>query len=247
MAERSNIVRYNIHKADRKLFKILTITNDFTYRNIADINMLLNKVYETIERASQIAIPTTSGHRYNLIPWWNAARRVSHKQRKCWIRKYRRTKSMQDKIRKYRRTKSMQDKRELNKASAIARKTKMQARRQAWKDFVSSINSNTMSKIWKKVRKIAGKHSMGSPPCLNINGTIESNSKRVANSLGSRISYISSTANYDAAFLPTKMRSEAQSLHFNATEYHAYNDCIQVKEIMHGLKTCKIPHPGRIR
>ena len=67
-----------------------------------------------------------------------------------------------------------------------------------------------MSKTWKKVRKIAGKHSMGSPKCLNINGTIESYSKK-ADALGNRISYISNTANYDAAFLPTKMRSEAKS------------------------------------
>ena len=128
--------------------------------------MLLNKFYETIERAAQIAIPTTSGHRYNPVPWWNEACKVSHTRRKYWIRKHR-------------RTKSIQDKRELNKTSAIGRKTKRQARRQEWKDFVFSINSNIpMSKIWKKVRKIAGKHSMGPPKCLNINGTIESYSKK---------------------------------------------------------------------
>ena len=52
MTERNNIVRYNIHKSDWKLFKILTVTNDFTYiyRNIADINMLLSKLLKVQRR-----------------------------------------------------------------------------------------------------------------------------------------------------------------------------------------------------
>ena len=40
------------------------------------------------------------------------------------------------------------------------------------------------------------------------------------------------------------MRSEAKGLNFNATEYHIYYDLMQVKEIMHALKTCKNTAPG---
>ena len=129
-----NNAQVNTDKADWKLYKILTHI-DFKYKDIHDIGMLLNKFYETIDRAAQMAIPITAGHKYNAIPWWNETCKITHKQRKYWIRKYRRTRSVQDKI-------------ELNRASAIARKTKKQERRQSWKEYVSSIKSNTpMSKI----------------------------------------------------------------------------------------------------
>ncbi|MEL7079666.1 MAG: hypothetical protein AAGM46_27810, partial [Cyanobacteria bacterium J06582_2] len=53
----------------------------------------------------------------------------------------------------------------------------------SWKDYVSTINSNTeCGKVWKKVNKIKGKFSPHPPPTLKENGTIITSPQEVANS-----------------------------------------------------------------
>ena len=101
-----------------------------------------------------------------------------HKQRKYWVRRYRRTKTVQEiKIK-------------LNKASAIARSTKRRARRTTWQNYVSTINCKTpMAKIWKKVKKMTGKYSGQIVPSIKINGEIETDSKKVADVLGDNVIY----------------------------------------------------------
>ena len=42
-----------------------------------------------------MAIPITADHKYNAIPRWNEACKITHKQRKYWIRKHRRTRSVE--------------------------------------------------------------------------------------------------------------------------------------------------------
>ena len=62
-----------------------------------------------------------------------------------------------------------------------------------------------MIKIWKKVKKLAGKYSAGRPACININGTREIYSGNGADAMGSKIKYISILANYDT-FLNIKTK-----------------------------------------
>ena len=52
---------------------------------------------------------------------------------------------------------------------------------------------------------MAGKYNAESPLCLNINDTIETEHKKVADALGEQIAHISSTANYSVKFLPNKL------------------------------------------
>ena len=62
--------------------------------------------------------------------------------------------------------------------------------------------------------------------CMNINGAIETVHEKVANALGSQIVHVRSTTDYDAEFIPIKMRSEAKRLNINEIENHVYNDPI---------------------
>ena len=156
----------------------------------------------------------------------------TQKDRKHWVRRYRRTKSNIDKI-------------ELNKATAKARYVKRNARKESWQAYVSTINCNTpMSKVWKKVRKMSGKYNRGAPPCIQINGILEMDHKKVADALGRNIEYISSTPHYDQEFRTIKEAKENKRLNFTATEQYDYNDFIQANEIKTALKTCKNTAPG---
>ena len=72
------------------------------------------------------------------VPWWNEECKAAHGARKIARRRYQRTKTLTDKI-------------ALNRASAVARRTKRTSRKQNWQDYVSSVNSETpIPKIWKK-------------------------------------------------------------------------------------------------
>ena len=96
-----------------------------------------------------------------------------------------------------------------------------------------------MSKVWKRIWKIAGKYRTQRPSCIKINGVLETDKKKVADALGRKISYISSTENYSDHFKNIKAANERTKLNFNTVEHHSHNDLIQVHEIMHALKTSK--------
>ena len=221
-----NNTRFNTDKSNWKLHKLLTHV-DFNYKDIHDIDKLLNKFYETIDRAAQRTIPITAGHKYNAIPWCNKACKMTHKQRKYWIRKHRRTRSVQDKIK-------------LNRASAIARKTKRQQENNPGKNMSHRLTVTPLCQRSGKVRKMVGKYNAESLPCLNVNGKEQ---KKVADALGEQIAHISSTANYDVDFLPNKLRCALRKLNFNTNKYHVYNDPMQDKEIWQALKICKNTAP----
>ena len=78
-------IRYNTDKADWKLFKTLSIVQ-FNYRDIENIDMLFNnknidmRKKITIEIAAQMSIPSTLGHKYTSVPWWNEACKATHKE-----------------------------------------------------------------------------------------------------------------------------------------------------------------------
>ena len=62
--------RYNLHKADWTLFKVLThIASD---RDLETLDDMVNYFNETIINAATLAIPNTSAHiRTRTTPWWN--------------------------------------------------------------------------------------------------------------------------------------------------------------------------------
>jgi hypothetical protein len=87
-------------------------------------------------------------------------------------------------LRKYKRTKSVRDKIELNRSSALARYAKRKYSKLHWIQFVSSLNTDTpMTKIWQRINKIRGTNYSVKPPSLLINGNIEIDPETVANEL----------------------------------------------------------------
>ena len=116
-----------LNQANWKLFKELTIIQEDVYDMTNDINSLVSKFNEFVKQAPDTTILKTTGREYNPISWWNEEFIRSQKQRNNWIRRYRRTNTVQDKIK-------------LNKATPIARRAKRQARKLTWQKYATSIN-----------------------------------------------------------------------------------------------------------
>ena len=227
--------RFKLSEANWSLYKVLTYIDERIYQNIEDIDEVVDKFYNLVNTAADASIPTTMGHKYNPIPWWNEECKKTHKVRKYWVRKYRNTKTVQDKI-------------ELNRASAIARRTKRQARKQSWREYVASINCNTpMATVWKKLRKMTGKYSAGRLPCIKVGGNIEMDSNKVADALAGNMAFISSTQYYEPNFQNIKTVRESRDLQFTNKEHQAYNEPIRVSEIYAALKSSKNTAPGEDR
>ena len=124
--------RFNLNKADWKLFHDLTVVTEDEYiEENPDIDELVDKFNSLVLNAASAAIPRTSTNfKYIPVPWWNRECQRTHKDRKRAQQRYQRTRTIADKI-------------ALNRASAIARRVKRTARRKSWQEFVSSINENT--------------------------------------------------------------------------------------------------------
>ena len=103
-----------------------------------------------------------------------------------------------------------------------------------------------MGKIWKKIRKITGKHSVGISPCVKINGNIETDHKKVADALASNISQISSTEHYEQNIRSIKILKESVTLNIKATRQYEYTEEIMSYEITAALKSYKDTAPEEI-
>ena len=148
-------------------------------------------------------------------------------------------------MRKYRRTKSIADKTALNKATAIARRTKRQARKESWKHYVSSINAETpITKHWIKINKIKGKYRGHRAICLSDNNTIITNQNEVANILANHFSQTSSNSYYSDGFNRIREQAEQTEINFMTTEKLEYNDPITRKELESALQKCQDKAPG---
>ncbi|XP_018020252.1 uncharacterized protein LOC108676647 [Hyalella azteca] len=214
--------RYIMKRADWKTFRALTrmpepeldlpvdeMTRDFT---------------DTIRMAANVAIPRSKGgavrHR---VPWWNDDCARANLDRKRTLRRFQRTGNIADKI-AYKR------------ARAIAQYTKDTARKESWKRYVSSLNSETpMSKIWQRIRKIAGRPGL-TRPCLRINGAPTTDPQVVATELARYFADISSGQHYPRPFLYLKHQQEQQHLDFRTDHQYSYNDPITYLEIFNALQ-----------
>ena len=164
---------------------------------------MLELFYSTIIKVADLTIPKTSNSPTKIpVPWWTNECTTTARLRKQALRRYQRTKARVDLI-TYKRQ------------AAIARRTKLLARRESWKLFISTVNRSTpMSKIWNRMRKMKGKYTSHSPPSLRIGNQIVSDPCTVAEHFAAHYSHISSTNNYDRRFIAAKQRAEQEELDF---------------------------------
>ena len=226
--------RYNFQKADWNKFHNATVVTRESYENISNIDELVMFFNNVVYKAANDSIPQTNPipGKYP-VPWWNQGCSIVQTDRKIARRRYQRTKRLVDKI-------------ALNKATAISRRVMKQARRKSWRNFTSSINSETpMPKIWKRVNKVQKRYSGSRAPCIEDQDVIVMDEGLVGNLLGSHFSDVSSNNSYSRQFNTQREIKEKIPLRFNSTNRESYNSEITPDEFKSALQKCSNTSPGK--
>ena len=222
---------YILNAADWRTFKLLTEINFPYHNNTCEQNLHIFNT--TVQSAADVSIPVSSENVYRKhVPWWTTECTRVNLERKQALRRYQRTGLVCDKI-------------SLNRATAIAKRTKNVAKRDSWQRYVSSLNSKTpMTKIWERIRKINGKYNSHHPPVLTDGGVTVGNPRQTTEILARYFESVSQDGYYSQEFIRIKRRDESQLLDFSTNINIPYNEPITMREINNVLKSCKNTAPG---
>ena len=129
---------------------------------------------------------------------------------------------------------------------ARTKKLFKQKKRDSWKNYVSSVNVNTLSKkVWDMIRKITGKH-VASPMhhLKDDNGTLITDRVEIANTLGAAIEKSSSSNNYSKEFQSIKAQKEKQKINFKTNRNLRYDKKFTTRDLKRSLKKSNNSSPG---
>jgi len=230
----SNILRqpagrrpqYLIKHAKWEQFRIATIVEE--PQPDATSAAMLETLINSITSAADEHIPKSTGQRQKpRVPWWTDECSRVDTERKRAMRRYQRSGLVVDKI-------------SYNRWKARARYTKLQAKKQSWQAYVSTLNADTpMTKIWQRIRKMTGKYSQHPAPCLTDGQTVTSDPVRVASLLSQHFYEVSASDGCSPAFAVIKDRAESVRLDFTTRTHHSYNDPITETEMIGALRQCR--------
>ena len=229
-------LRFKTEKADWNKFKQLTALND-SLISTNGIDDHVESITSLIIDAATASIPVSFGRRGGKIPvpWFNEECKNINQQRKRAERALDRNNNLGNKI-------------ALRRLNAMCRNTFKKAKREAWEDYVSSINVNTtVGAMWKKINKIRGKFSVSPPPLLtNSAGELTDDPEETSNMFAEVFSDVSSEETYSVSFLRRKRNIEKFPLNFNRarSEEISYNQPFSKIEFDNALSTVKDSSPG---
>ena len=180
----------------------------------------------TLITAADTAIPKTSGRlRTKPVPWWNNDLRVAHSTKRAAMRRYYRTRLVEDKI-------------AFNRARAHFHYLQKTARRDSWQRYVSKINERTpINKVWSMIKKIQGRYTGIKRPVLQHNGVLISDACDVADTLGSHLSEVSHGLQHPK-FQQRKQKLEATPVVFPDDDGSDYNLPFTRAEFDEALRHC---------
>ncbi|GFO49476.1 RNA-directed DNA polymerase from mobile element jockey [Plakobranchus ocellatus] len=212
-----NTTSFNFKKADWNRFgDLCKLSLD---DSVADIEQFTSKLLD----AARSSIPFHKGTKNKTrVPWFTQECRQALRERKKAQRKYFKTPSFENFI---------NFKKQKVKVKFVIKNSK----KQSWKTYVSSLNSNTFSKtVSKKIKKIKGKNF--APSChLKKDGQIISNLKDHADHLAETFSNNSSSENYSKNFQQTKQRAEKVHLNFSSDNNEPYNNPLFMLELKNSI------------
>ena len=233
-AEEPNL-RFKTERADWKKFKLLT-NNYIPPESTENIDETIEHLNSFIMQAATESIPLSKGKRNKIpIPWWNDTCKKVHTERKRAERAFKRNRSTSNLI-AFKRT------------QAVCRRTFKEARKSAWRKYISTININTnMSQIWKKIQKMRGKYSKQPPPLLKTrDDTLTQDPNETSNIFAEAFASVSDTSNYSPTFQRHKLQSEkiALKIEDTSTVPKSYNLPFTIEEFHEALSSTKETSPG---
>ena len=228
-------IRYDTSRANWTTYKEITETNS-QREHFHNINDFCSSIEELINNAAAATMPTTSGKlRRPPVPWWNGECQLAKIERNRAERAVKRNPNLANKIR-------------YNRAKAQCRFTCNNERATSWKSYVSSINSHTnINQIWKRIKKISGKHAITATPALKLpeSQEITSEHKTVADQLTTSFISVSNEQNYTRQFIEAKRTAERKQLNFNSVRSDTYNNSFTFEEFKRSLNMTSESSPGQ--
>ena len=202
--------------------------------NFLDVNESCHTITNNIVSAAHHSIKRSSGKiniRYHKC-WWNDGVEAVVQDRKRALRQFRRCPTPEN-LANYK------------KFRAIARKTIKIAKRDSWRNFVSSIADRTsVSDLWRKIKSLKGKSMGNKRIVLNVRNGIFTDANMVGNILCEHFSKASSVLNFREPFLSHLLESELFNVDGSSNNTEAYNGDITLSELKFAINNCSDSTPG---
>lgn len=182
---------------------------------------------ETLLDVAGRHIPMTSGSpRHVPVPWFNNECRDAIRARRRAFRAFNRNCSVDNMI-------------AFKKARAVARRTKQEAKRKSWREYIGKLNCFTpVSQVWSQIKTISGRYSSSPPPVLRVRGQDVLHPADVAEEIGRAFAERSGNDSLDPAFSRHKRRCEASPVDFSTDELLTYNQSFSLAELKSAI--CKL-------
>ena len=218
-------MRYLYSKADWSRFRAAAACTR-TVAMFESIDDAVEYFNSTILTAADAAIPRTSGvQRTKQVPWWSPDLRRAHLDKMTKMRRYYRTRLLQDKV-------------AFNHARARFQYLQKTAQRQSWQDYVSTLTTRTpINKVWAKIKKIQGRYGGMRRPVLRHDNTLYTDPRDVANLFARNMSVVSQGLQ-TPAFQNHKIRQESSLIAFPPDDGSDYNVPFTLAELREALRRC---------
>ena len=230
--EARRAVARNYKRADWKLYKECNIWNNVLDAEAEDARTLVDDLYEKLEAAAEIAIPSTErNNKFYPKPWWSSTLTESYKARERAYHAWRRRKSPQNRI-------------QWKKMQALHRRAVKKHKKDSWEEMAAQVNKNTpMRQVWEIVRKVKGKEPR-KIPILEENGQEYTNVQDISDKLADTFERTSSSDNYSEQFKRIKERREQKEIDFKSNNKEVYNKVFKMHELRGVIQKLKNTAPG---
>ncbi|XP_044748699.1 uncharacterized protein LOC123309578 [Coccinella septempunctata] len=220
------IIKWNITKADWNNYKAHTDEHLAELQLSEDIDEALYRVNHCIVSAAEMYVGTSSStNKRRSVPWWNDNCHKTVSDSKAALNKYRRTRNAEDLI-------------NFKKLRAIARRTLKKSKKDSWRNYVSSITSDTpASEVWRKIKRMNGTKIHNTIPAIILQNTVLNDDQEIANTLADHFQERFKNSNateYD------RMDPSPTTLNHGEVDDHTFlNQPITFHELTNALKKCK--------
>ncbi len=227
--------RWSFQKADWVKFdqccsERLTFPNE-----LDDINFMYNNFINQITQSANDSIPKTKNNWKNKssTPWWNEDCKAAVGERKKAMNKLKRNSTPQN-LDSYK------------KAKAHAKRTIIQAKKENWRKFCSSITSDThTTKIWSNINCINRTKTRNSIPVLKKDqNNLAVTDLDKANMLASSFAQVSSDDNYNDSFRDRKQKMESDYNHLEGKNF-VLDEPFSMKELEAAITKANCTTPGK--
>ena len=202
------------------------------------VNEKVESITNFLIQAAKKAIPETGGLPGKVpVPWFDDECRRVHKLRKRAARKLRRRQTLENVV-AYKR------------AKALCRWTFKKAKRESWKNYLSSINENTTpGEMWRKINKMRSRASAHKLPLLrDSNGEETDDPRETSGIFAGAYAAVSSEEGYTQNFRNIKNESERNIINFARGETRTeYNLRFTMEELADALSDVGDSAPGHDR